>query len=378
MDEPADNPSPAQTPLTIDVAHRFVTDAAVRLLFLGLFAYWSLQLVAPFVTLVVWAVVLTVALYPIYSWLARILGGRKKLSAFIITLIMLVIVVGPVGLLIAGLVDWLATLVGKLSSGNFHLPDLPEAIKALPLVGPKIADFWALAAGNMASALASIGPQLIGASKTVLGSIAGLGGSMLAFAVSSIIAGVLFVPGPKLAHAAGTFAERIIARRGRTFVEMAGATIRNVSRGVIGVSMLQALLIGIGMIAAGVPAAGPLAIAALVLAIIQVGPGIVVIGVLIWSWSSQDTLTAGLLTAWLVPAMLCDNVLKPMVMSKGLSVPMLVILIGVIGGTLAYGLIGLFLGPIVLSVFYELLTAWVKDVTANEDAAEASEEDGKA
>ncbi len=329
MTEQAKKPEADQTPLTVDAAHRFVTDSAIRLLFLGLFAFWSLKLIAPFVTLVIWAVVLTVALYPIYAWLTRMLGGRKKLSAFLVTLVMLVIIIGPVGLLIAGLVEWMATLVGKLGSGNFHLPHLPDAIQNLPVIGTKIHDFWVLASTNLAGALSSIGPQLVDASKIVLSSVAGLGGSVLAFAVSSIIAGVLFVPGPKLAHAAGQFAERIIARRGRAFVEMAGTTIRNVSRGVIGVSLLQALLI--------------------------------VIGVLIWSWSTQDTLTVGLLTAWLIPAMLCNNVLKPMVMSKGLTVPMLVILIGVTGGTLAYGLIGLFLGPIVLSVFYELLVAWGQD-----------------
>ena len=372
MTEQPEKTAAVQTSLTVETAHRFVTDTAIRLLFLGLFAFWSLKLIAPFITLAIWAVVLTVALYPIYAWLARVLGDRKKLSALIITLVMLVIVVGPVGLLIAGLVEWMATLVSKFGNGNFHLPHLPEAIQNLPVIGQQIHEFWVLASTNLASALSGIGPQLVDASKAILGSIAGLGGSMLAFAVSSIIAGCLFVPGPKLAHAAGQFAERVIARRGRAFVDMAGATIRNVSRGVIGISMLQALLIGIGLIAAGVPAAGPLAIACLVLAIIQIGPGIIVIGVLIWSWSTQDTLTAGLLTAWMIPAMFGDNVLKPMVMSKGLTVPMLVILIGVIGGTLAYGLIGLFLGPIVLSVFYELMTAWVKDEVPDQVPDEGS------
>ncbi len=359
--------------LTAD-AHRFVTDSAIRLLFLGMLAFWSLKLIAPFVALVIWAVVLTVALYPVYSWLARALGDRKRLSAVIVTLVMLIIVAGPVGLLVAGLVEWMAGFVSTLAGGGFVLPGLPEAIRTLPLIGGKIDAFWSLASTNLAAALSAIGPQLLDASKTVLGSIASLGGSVLAFAASSIIAGVLFVPGPRLARFARRFAKRITATRGEAFVDMAGATIRNVSRGVIGVSLLQALLIGIGFIAAGVPAAGPLAIAALVLAIIQIGPGIVVIGALIWSWSNQDALTAGLLTAWLVPAMLCDNILKPMVMSKGLTVPMLVILIGVIGGTLAYGLIGLFLGPIVLSVFYELLVAWVQEEVPGEAAKEPAKE----
>ncbi len=346
---------------------RIVTDSAIRLGILGLLVYWSLTLIAPFITLVIWAVVLTVALYPVFAWLSRILGGREKLAAFLITVVMLIIVVGPVALLIAGLVEWLASLVQTMRNGSFTLPTLPEAIANLPMVGTRIAGFWQLATTNLAAALASIGPELVGAGRSVLGSLAGLGGSVLAFAASAIIAGVLFVPGPRLARAARRFATRVVAERGEGFIDMAGATIRNVSRGVIGVSLLQAILIGIGLMAAGVPAAGPLAIAALVLGIVQIGPGVVVIGVLIWSWSTQDPLTAGLLTAWLVPVTLVDNVLKPMVMAQGLRVPMLVILVGVLGGTLSYGLIGLFLGPIVLSVFYDLLVVWMESQPTHTD-----------
>jgi predicted PurR-regulated permease PerM len=162
-----------------------------------------------------------------------------------------------------------------------------------------------------------------------------------------------------MAAAAGRFAARVVGPRGAEFVTMAGATIRNVSRGVIGVAVLQALAGGIVMAAAGVPAAGALAFAALLLAIVQIGPGPVFVGAIIWAWAALSPLGAIVFTVVMVPIMLSDNVLKPMLMARGLSVPMLVILVGVLGGTLSYGLIGLFLGPIVLSVFWELLAAWV-------------------
>jgi predicted PurR-regulated permease PerM len=165
------------------------------------------------------------------------------------------------------------------------------------------------------------------------------------------------------------FARRIAAGRGDLFVNLAGATIRNVSRGVIGVALLQTLLIGVGLLAAGVPGAGLITFLALILAVIQIGPGILIIGTIIWAWFNLDTLGAALFTAYMIPASLIDNVLRPIVMSHGLSTPMPVILVGVIGGTLSHGIIGLFVGPIVLAVAYELLVLWVR----RDDAAPAGE-----
>ncbi len=194
----------------------------------------------------------------------------------------------------------------------------------------------------------------------ILSVLASLSGSVLFFIVSIILSGCLFVPGPALASGAKRFADRIIAPRGGEFVDLAGATIRNVSRGVIGVAVIQGLLTGVILIAFAVPLAGLLTFAALILCIIQIGPALVILPTIIWTWSSWELLPALLFTVLIVPVMLVDNVLRPILMSRGLDVPMLVILIGVLGGTLAYGLIGLFLGPVILSVFYELVIAWVK------------------
>ncbi|MCA8929431.1 MAG: AI-2E family transporter [Alphaproteobacteria bacterium] len=361
MRDPSTQPLPAASHRTDSEAQKFVVDSAIRIGVLGLLAYWSLTLVAPFLSIVVWAGVLAVALYPIFAWLARAMGGRRTLAAALVTLVLLLIVIGPVAALVASLIEWSAALVSKLQAGQIAVPLPPDSVRQWPLIGERAYAFWTLAADNLAGAALSIKPQLLKAGGTVLGSMAGLGLSALAFAASSVIAGCLLVPGPRLVAGARLLATRIVSSRGDRFVDMAGTTIRNVSRGVIGISLLQALLGGIGMIAAGVPLAGPLALAMLVLGIVQIGPGIVVVGVIVWAWSTLDPLAAGLLTAYLVPVALIDNVLRPIVMAKGLPVPMLVILVGVIGGTLSYGLIGLFLGPIVLSVFYELLVAWVRD-----------------
>jgi len=354
--ETSDNRSVEASP-TLDAK---VVDIAIRLGVLGLFAFFSLQLIAPFFVFLLWAVVLTAALYPAYAWLARKLGDRKVLAAVLITLLCLAIVIGPVAVLIVSLVETLHDWYLTLAEGAFALPALPERIADLPVVGSKIAAFWQEAGRNLEALIAKLGPKLVPAGGKILSILAGLSGSILFFIVSIVIAGCLFVPGPALARGAKRFADRIIAPRGAEFVDLAGATIRNVSRGVIGVAVIQGLLTGILLIVFTVPFAGVLTFAALILCIVQIGPALIVVPTIIWAWSSWEVLPALLFTVLMVPVMLVDNVLRPILMSRGLDVPMLVILIGVLGGTIAYGLIGLFLGPVVLAVFYELVTAWVK------------------
>ena len=158
-----------------------------------------------------------------------------------------------------------------------------------------------------------------------------------------------------------SFSRRLASERGEEFVQIAGATIRAVSRGVIGISALQALLAGLGLMVAGVPGTSLITSAVLILGIIQVGPSIVLIPLIIWSWTAMETTTALLFTAYMIPVSLLDNILRPLVMGRGLETPTLIILIGVIGGTISYGITGLFLGPIILAVIWELLVAWIRE-----------------
>jgi predicted PurR-regulated permease PerM len=162
------------------------------------------------------------------------------------------------------------------------------------------------------------------------------------------------------------FARRVASDRGEEFVQLAGTTIRVVARGVIGISALQAVLAGLGVLAAGIPGASLITSAVLILGIIQVGPAVVLLPLIVWSWFSMETMFALLFSAYMIPVSLLDNILRPLLMGRGLRTPILVILIGVIGGTLSQGITGLFLGPIILAVIWELLVAWVRD---NEKAA---------
>ena len=208
--------------------------------------------------------------------------------------------------------------------------------------------------------MARVHPEIKKLAGAFLSAAAGVGLGVLQFAASIIIAGFLFSPAEALTKGIKAFARRITATRGEEFVELSVAAIRNVARGVIGVSLLQAILAGIGLVVADVPGAGLIAFAVLLLGIIQIAPGIPVFGAIFWAWTSMDTVGALLFTLYMVPVSLSDNFLKPIIMAAGLATPMLVIFIGAIGGTLAHGLIGLFIGPIVLAVAYELLLTWVK------------------
>ena len=209
-------------------------------------------------------------------------------------------------------------------------------------------------------ALGRIEPQLKTLGAALLSAAAGVGLGFLQFAVSIIIAGFLFSPAIALTNGTKAFARRIASDRGIEFVDLSVATIRNVARGVIGVSLFQSLLGGIGLVVADVPGAGIIAFGVLLLGIIQIAPGIPLLATVIWAWTGMDTLGALIFTVYMVPVSLLDNFLKPIVMAAGLATPMLVVFIGAIGGTLAHGLIGLFIGPIVLAVAYELVVAWVK------------------
>jgi predicted PurR-regulated permease PerM len=344
-------------------------ELGIRLGVLAFFLYWAFILVRPFITIAIWSVVLTVALDPVYERIVVRLGGRRRLAAVLFTLLSLLIVIGPATWLILGLIDALYTLSGRFDLTAPLLPPPASTVKSWPLVGDAIYDFWQLASTNLQAALGKVAPQLKVLGSTLLQIGTGAGTGALKFLIAIIIAGFLYPQARVLADAAEMFACRVASDRGAEFIQLAGATIRVVARGVIGISALQALLAGLGVLAAGIPAASLITSAVLILGIIQVGPAIVLLPLIVWSWFSMETTSALLFTAYMIPVGLLDNILRPLLMGRGLRTPMLVILIGVVGGTLSQGITGLFLGPIILAVIWELLVAWVKD---NEKVATSS------
>jgi len=333
---------------------------AIRIVCLGLLGYWSLIIVTPFLTVIVWSIVITVALYPIFDWLSAKLHGYRAVAAIAITVCSFFVMLGPVTWLALSLADTARMFLDRFGEGSVAIPPPPGTVKTWPLIGDRIYAAWLLASSNLQALVIEIAPHFKPLGASLLNAAGSIGIGLLKFVVALAISGFLFIPGPSLVHSAKNVLSRIATGRGEEFVDLAGATIRNISRGIIGIAILQALLAGVGLLFAGFPAAGLFSFLVLLLGILQIGPSIILVPLIIWSWFAMDATTAILFTLYMVPVNLLDNILRPLV-AKGLRTPMLVILIGVLGGTLAYGMIGLFVGPIILSIAWQLLVVWTRD-----------------
>lgn len=343
------------------LAGEYEIQLAIRLTLLGILIYWSFVVIRPFVPILAWSVVLAVALYPVFTWLSGVLGGRPKLAATILTLINLGIVIGPAAWLGFGAVDGLRSFAAQLSAGTFAIPSPSMAVKNWPVIGGQIYGLWDQASKNLRALLGEVTPQLKPLAGTILGLAGDAGVGTIKFLIAVTLTGFLFPVGPRLVAASKSFLSRVVAERSQDFIALAGATIRSVAQGVIGIAVAQGLLIGIILKFANVPRAGLLAFAVMMFGILQIGAAIVVIPVLIWVWVTKSVATAFVITLFILPASLADNVLKPVLIGRGLTTPALVIFLGVVGGVLAHGIVGLFIGPIILAVAWELLTAWVRD-----------------
>ena len=346
-----------QRPLTFSASNEELLVLTIRIICLGLLGYWSLILVRPFLTIIVWSIIIAVALYPVFDWLSARLYGHRTLAAVTITVFSLFVILGPATWLGVSLAASIQTLMARFGDGTLVIPPPPEAIKAWPVIGDKAYESWQLASTNLRGLLIEAAPQLKPLGSIFLNAAGSVGVNLLKFILAAAIAGFLLIPGPALVQSSKNILGRVAGARGDEFVDLAGATIRNVSRGIIGIAILQALLAGIGLLFAGVPAAGLLSFLVLLLVILQIGPSFVLIPLIFWSWFRMDTAMAVLFTLYMVPVNLLDNLLRPLV-AKGLNTPMPVILIGVVGGTLVHGMIGIFVGPIVLSIAWQLLVVW--------------------
>jgi predicted PurR-regulated permease PerM len=341
-----------------------VMGLAVRLAFLGVILDLSLSIIHPLLETLVWSIVLAVTLYPAFGLVAKWFGGRRRLAGALVITLLLLIVFGPVTWIGLDLVDVLRMIYARLDSGQLFVPPPDEIVKNWPLIGKPIFQFWELASSNLSAALVKLAPHLKPIGGTLLGAAGSIGMATLQFFASAILAGFLLSPGPMLVETMVVFLQKRVSRRGDEFMQIIGATIRNVSQGIIGVSLLQSLLAGFGLMVAGVPGAGLIALGVLVLGIIQIGPSVILVPVIIWSWITMETWAASIFTAYILPVNFIDNVMRPIIFARGLKTPMFVIIVGVVGGIISNGIIGLFIGPIVLAVGWDLLMAFSRDSEA--------------
>ncbi len=351
-----------------------IVDLAIRLIFLGLFIYSAIVMVTPLASIFIWAVILCVAIFPLFDWLQRKLGGRKGVASTILVLVGLVVTLGPIASAISGIADLGSDFSEKAAAGTLKMPPPPEGLSEFPLIGPPLLETWSMFEKNLDGALAKYGPQMLEVTQALFGKVLSIGVGLLGLALSVIIMGALLSPGPNLIVGVQKFANRVFAPRGGEFVLMAGATIQNVMKGVVGVAAIQAFVVWLLLTLFGIGSATTLAFICLILSIIQVGPGLVLIPVIIYAWSSMSGGMALLFTVLAVPATIMDSFLRPVFISQGLQTPMLVILIGVLGGMMAYGLIGVFMGPVLFAVFFELFSLWIDEGATSEAATEADGE----
>jgi predicted PurR-regulated permease PerM len=345
------NPEKSYMELAIDIA--------IRIGVLALLVAWCFQILRPFITPVIWGTIIAIAFYPVCKKLRDLLGGRIRIAASIMTIIALLIIILPSIKMVDSLVNGMTYLNDKIQSGAIKVPPPPDKIDAWPVIGESLKIRWHEASVNMKATLTRYAPQLKTISLKLLELAMSTTIGMLQFALSIVIAGVLMAHAKGVGNLAGDLFVGLAGERGRDFADISTITIRNVVKGILGVAIIQGILAGMGFAVAGVPGAGVWAFLCLFLAIIQIGIAPVAIPVIIYMFYSASTLTAGLLTVWLIFVMLSDNFLKPILLGRGAPVPMLVIFLGSIGGFISMGFIGLFVGAVILSLSFKLFRAWL-------------------
>jgi predicted PurR-regulated permease PerM len=320
------------------------------------------RIFAPFLSLMVWALILAVAIYPLQRSLARRLGGRQGLTATLISIVGAVVIVVPAALLLSSLGDSVRELVHGVQNNTLQIPAPRPGVAEWPLVGNKIYGYWSRAHTDLPAVVQSMQPKIGKLAKSALGFVAGIGFGVLGFLASFIIAGIIMAFGEGGARSSKAIFERIFgpARAGE-FLKLCTSTVRAVAQGVIGIASIQAIAIGITMLVAGVPLAGALALVVLVLGIAQIPAVLVTIPVIIYIWASGDygTPAAVVYSIILFVAGIADNFLKPLLLGRGVDAPMPVVLLGALGGMATGGIIGLFVGATLLAVGYQLFMSWV-------------------
>jgi len=342
--------------------NRRAIEAAIRVGLVFLLVLWCFNIVRPFILLALWGAILAVAVYPLFEKLQSMLGERQKLAATLMTLIALAMLVTPTVMLSGSAIENSQTLAKQMKEGTLHIPPPTDNVQTWPLVGEKLHKAWSMASNNLSAALSQYKEQLTGLAKWVLGAAAGAGAVLLQFVVSIVIAAMLLVYAKSGTDAVIKVTARLVGEEdGKKMVATAGATIRSVAQGVLGVAVIQAVLAGIGLLVIGVPYAGVWTLLVLFLAIIQL-PTIIILGPIIaYVFTITSTVPAVIFMIWSLLVGMSDSFLKPMLLGRGLDVPMLVILLGAIGGMVLSGIIGLFVGAVVLAVGYKLFLFWLNE-----------------
>ncbi|MCZ7562597.1 MAG: AI-2E family transporter YdiK [Burkholderiales bacterium] len=349
-----------------DIA-RDLTRTVLAVLTIGLLIGATLWILQPFLPSLIWATMIVVATWPLMLAIQSRLWGRRWLAVTVMTLALLLVFVIPFSLAVAAIVENVDDVARWAKSlGALELPPLPEWAARMPLVGERLEAAWReLTAGGGAEYLPKIAPYVGQAARWFAGQVGGLGLVVVQFLLTVVLAAVLYFSGESFGEGVRRFARRLAGERGDGVVQLASQAVRAVALGVVLTALVQAVLGGIGLAIAGVPLATILTAVMFILAVAQVGVGPVLILSVIWLYWTGDVLWGTVLLVWAIPVTALDNVLRPILIRRGgADLPLLLIFAGVIGGLIAFGLIGIFVGPVLLAVTYTLLSAWVAEEVA--------------
>jgi len=347
------------------VLSQHLTDAVIRIGIIALLVGMCVRIFAPFADLALWAVILAIALYPVQQPLAKRLGGRQGRAALLLVVAALLLIGIPTVMLGRSFATRVHKAYTAYESNAVTIKQPDPAVADWPVIGKSIYSTWNAAANNLPAYLEENKQQIENLLKIVLSAAARTAKSVLLFLISLILAGVVMAYGELGNHAMQRIFNRLAGPvRGPQLQRLSTATIRSVATGVIGVAFIQALLLGIGFIVADIPAAGVLALVALLLGIVQLPTALVSLPAIGYLWWSGDTSTVSniLFTIYFLAAGLSDNVLKPLLLGRGVDAPMPVILFGALGGVISGGINGMFVGAVVLAVGYQLFMDWVNTV----------------
>jgi predicted PurR-regulated permease PerM len=340
----------------------FIDDSlkpAIRIGLIALLVWWCFLIFRPFLIPVLWAIIIAVAVYPFYRKLENGLGGRSKLTAALFTLAAITLLMVPTVTLFGSLIDHVKELSADLKNDTLTIPPPTDSVATWPVIGESVHKFWYSASVNLQATLLRIGPQL----KEIAGDLLYSGGELalgvIQFVFSIMIAGVFLAKAENCHSISNKIFRSVVGERGGELVDLSSATIRSVTQGVLGIAIIQSLLAGVGMLIVEVPGAGFWAFLVLLLAVVQLPPLLVLAPVIFYVFSVSSQTTAVIFAIWSVFVSISDSFLKPLLLGRGVRIPMLVILVGAIGGMMLSGIIGLFVGAVVFSLGFTLFQAWL-------------------
>ena len=330
---------------------------------IGVMTAASVWVMRPFVPAVVWATMIVIATWPILLAVQARLGGRRGWAVAVMVVALTALLVVPIWLGISTIAensDRMGQFIHSLATEG--LPPPPGWLERVPVVGPKAVEQWSEFSGRPESLVARIQPHMKEVASWVADKAGGLGSTLVQFALTVLVAGILYASGESAARGVLRFLRRLAGERGENAGRLAGKAVRAVALGIVVTAVAQTLIAGAGLALAGVPHAGLLTAVVFVLCIAQLGPLLVAAPATIWLYTSGSVGRGTLLLVFSVVAVTLDNVLRPVLIKKGADLPLLLILAGVIGGVLSFGIVGLFIGPVLLAVTWTLLASWIDDL----------------